>query len=190
MNIIKVFLVVLMVTISLALISGKPGSGNFENFYNFTRNTPTYDTSVAIKYPPGTYYILSSILKQFPLQKNQLSKKQPAFSIFKIGVFMGFILTFFSLLYLVKTNLQYFKVSSNLDLAVIYFSSIALTLAAVGLSFWEIWAAPFLLLSLSFLIKHKLFIAVTFYLIALSFSLSPLILLPVLATFYLRMENV
>lgn len=189
MKIIKAFLVGLMLLISLTLISAKPGSGNFENFYNFTTKNPVYTTSVAFKYPPGTYFILSSIAKQFPPQKNQLFRTQSVFTIFKIALFTGFILTFLSLYYLVKSNPRYFKVSSVLDLAVIYFSSLALTFTAIGLSFWEIWAAPFLLISLSFLIKRKLLIAITFYIVALSFSLSLPLLLPLLTAFYLKSDQ-
>lgn len=189
MKIIKIFLVGLMFLISLTLISAKPGSGDFENFYSFTNKKPNYDKSAILKYPPGTYFLLSSILKQFPPQKNQLFKQQVAFSVFKIVLFAGFILTFFSLIYLVKTNPLLFKVLSFLDLAVIYFSSLTLTLVAVGLGFWEIWSAPFLLLALSYLIKRKLLISITFYLIALEFSLTPLILLPLLLTFYLKPQQ-
>lgn len=192
MRIGKTLLLALLILTSICFIFSGSGVGNFEIFDNFTKNQLNNTGSINFlvmfaKYPPSLYLILSSILKYYPWQNQDLFHLDQAWKIHKMIIFASYIATYFALLHLTRSlNLE--KKISSTSLGLIYFGSFAILLLSVALSFFDIIAAPFLLLSISFLFREQMKTSLAFYLIALSFNWSLVVIAPFL--FLLRRNKV
>ncbi len=189
MLVFKKLLLGLLILISLSLVFTQPGINSFKIFNNdlarYNESTTIIEKAgnfIFAKYPPGLYLTLSSILKIFPPNPgNLLFYKEPAWVASKVILYVFYLLTWFSLLKLYK-GLNSKNKLSFFDVSIAYFGSVSLMLSTLNLSFWDILAAPFFLASIYFLLKKRVISSGFFYLIALSFNWSLLILAPL---FYL-----
>lgn len=175
----------LLFLIGLSLIFTKPGVGNLENFYNYSLKIPENinlltNKEVFVKYPPATYFTLNTILIQFKPNPNiKIFSNQTAFLVFKASLFFTYLLTWLTLLYLVRSAKQ-FNNTSFVDVSIAYFSSVSILLSTVALSFFEIFAAPFVVLTLAFTLQRRFIPAALTYLLSLSFNWTLLVFAPML----------
>lgn len=177
--------------LAITQIFNRPGIGVFSQFnylltYPRSSNQLFNLANIFIKYPPGVYILLKSILDHFPLNSNiVLFYNQIPWIISKYSIFSAYILTWLTLLYF-RTAQKVFKKISVLDLSVAYFASVSLLLASVSLSFFDVLAAPFFVLMLSFLYRKQFILAGIFFLLSVSFNWTLLIFLPVFFIFFIR----
>lgn len=187
---IKRLLLGLFLLFPIVLIFNQPGVPNLEFFYKDTTNFLSFAESL-IKYPPGLSLIYNIILKTSPPDSNiYFFYNQTAWIIFKFLLFLVYYLTFFSIVHLSKSLFIKHRLK-KIDLALAYFGSVSIMLVSVGLSFPDILAVPFFILSTSFLFKKRVIISSILFLVALSFNGSLLILGPplFLYTHLTKMKN-
>ncbi len=187
----KYILLGLLFLISLVSILNRPGVGNFELFNNYQlkeekNESPQNLINTFVKYPPGTHFILSSILDYFPADPSvKLFNTQTTWAVFKITLYISYLLTWLALLYLVKSIKEKVRVSL-LDTSIAYFASVSILLASVGLSFFDIYAAPLFVLSVTFLFKEKFTISAILFFLALIFNWVVLVFSPLFLLLALR----
>lgn len=193
----KILLLSLLMLISLSSIFTKPGFGTLPVFNN---DLTKYETSkitgrnvlenfIFVKYPPSTFLILSSIMKFFPLDPAiSLFYRQNTWLIYKIVLYIFYLFSWLALLYLAKNFKKNIRMPF-LDTSIAYFGSVSIILSTLGLSFLDIFAVPFFLLSISFLNKNKLSLAGLFYILAISFNWTLLALFPIYFAYTKRMKN-
>lgn len=171
----KFLLLGLLFLISLSLIFNFPGIGILETFNNLsTKQVKSCDfvklATTFSRYPPGVFAIFSSILIFFsPDRSIVLFYKQTAWTVHKFALFTAYIFTWLALLYLIK-SVKTSKKISFLDVSLAFFASVSILLLSVALTYFNIFAAPFFLLSLTFLFKRKFNLAGLFYLTGLIFD--------------------
>lgn len=190
MKILKYLLLGLLVLVSFTSIFNTPGVNLFNTFYNLSVQTDKKNLiewlRILLQYPPGVYLTLNYLLSQFKIDPNiSLFDRQSVWLAAKFLIYSFYLLTFFSLLYLRKVNRKIIKISI-IDLSIIYFASIPILLSSVALIFFDILSAPFLILSIAFLMQKKLLPAIIFYLISLFFSWSLFVLGPIFLFVFLK----
>ena len=181
----KTLLLSFLILISVSSIFTKPGLGILSNFHNdLSKNEVGF-----VKYAPSTSFILSSILKYSPPNPEiSLFHRQTAWTIYKTILYVFYLLSWLTLLYLAKGAKKNAQISF-LDISIAYFGSVSIILSTLGLSFFDIFAVPFFLLSISFLNKKKHSLSALFYLLAVSFNWTLLILFPIYFAYIKKGEN-
>lgn len=191
LSVYKYILLGLLVLISLTSIFNRPGIGNFELFNNYQIKERISSSSqnsryIFLKYPPGTYLFLDLILDNFTLDPHlKLFNKQLVWVVFKVSLYFFYLFTLLTLLYLVQSIKKRTNVSL-LDTSIAYFSSISILLASVGLSYFDIYAAPFFILSIVFIVKKQFTRSAIFYLLALVFNWVLLVFSPLFVLYVLK----
>jgi len=197
MKIAKILLVTLLIILNIILIPSH-GTGDIENWVNIIRKIQTtpgsdlfpnclnYDCGVfyPLTYPPGHFlviYIFSKILPTNILE---------AFLTFKVTVFIFYLLTFISLVYFYKkTGATSPNKLSPIDLFLIYFISLSIMINTQGLGYTDVFYIPFLILSMSFIFSEKFFLGGIFFGLSFLIKWQPLIILPVIFIYLLKIKN-
>ncbi len=187
----KYILLGLLFLISLVSILNRPGVGNFELFNNYQLKEEKNEISQNLIntfaiYSPGTHSILSVILDYFPADPSvKLFNTQLTWVVFKITLYVSYLLTWLALLYLVKSIREKNKISF-LDASIAYFASVSILLSSVGLALLDVYAAPLFVLSIVFLLKEKFTISAIFFFLALTFNWVLLVFSPLFLLLALR----
>ena len=164
---IKRFLLAILLLFPIALIFNHPGLPILETYYKHPLN-----------YPPLIDLLFKNILSLFPPQKSiYFFYNQSAWALYKFILFFTYYITFFSITHLAKSisKKQRFE---KIDLALFYFGSVSILLLSVALSFYDILAAPFLILSISFLFRKKYNTSALLFITTLCFNFNLAILGP------------
>lgn len=106
----------------------------------------------------------------------KLLGRQTSWKVFKVTLYFFYVLTWLTILYLTKSIKG--KAISLLDTSIAYFASISILLSSVGLSFFDIYAAPFFILSLAFIFKKQFTYSSIMYLFSLVFNWALLVFSP------------
>lgn len=151
----------------------------------FQYHIQNFGWDLFMRYPPGTYSILSTILSFFPLDKSISFTSQTAWILLKFCLSFAYLLTWLSITYLAKANSKKIQVSPS-TLAVCFLASFPIQFSAISFSFLEIFAAPFFILSISFLFKNQFIKSAIFNILTISFNWTLLIFSPIFFIYYLR----
>lgn len=183
-------LIIMVFTFSLTFTHGI----NTLNIYDFEtqdfrNSTPQINWDSLIKYPPLNHLALSTLLLFIPHQPTiSLYTNQPAWQYLKLIILAVYFLTLLTLVILLKLNSRTLK-SSIPSITLGFLASIPIQLSSVSLSFFDIFAAPTFILSLSFLIKKHFVKAAFFNLVAVFFNWSLLIFSPIFFIYTVRQKN-
>lgn len=183
MRVYKSILICLFLLISISLIFSRPGISNLEILNEYINKYEGYKNihgiiNNFIKYPSGSYILLAPILQEFKLNKQVTSfNRQVVWQVHKLLLFLFYIFTWLSILYLCrKANIV--RKASLLDVTLAYLATIPIIHISLGLSYFDIFGAPFFVLSLAFLIKQKFILSGIFYISSLLFSWTLIIISP------------
>lgn len=169
--------------------------GTFDTFnsivYNKFASLDLYNLFINLfKFPLGTQTFFVTILYFFPLNNLlTLFTIQTAWFTHKFVIWGFYILTWISILIFTKhTKTKKAKVSL-LESSLYYFLSFSILLLSIALSNPEILAAPFFILSVTFLFKKKFKLTLIFYLLSILFSWNVLIFAPVYSWYIYTESN-
>lgn len=190
MHTLKQILFGLLFLFAVSLLFNQPGVDYYEYFVFFFRkllqSTQSYDyLTIFTTYPPGLFALLSSSYLLFKPNLSVFLYNQNAFYAFKYFLLGGYLLTWLSVLYFVKSSPLKSRISL-LDTSIAYFVSVSILLTCVALAYPDIFAAPFFVLSLAFTFQKKLLRCILFYLLAISFNWSLMIFSPLFFIIFWR----
>lgn len=178
----KYLLFGLLILISLSLIFTNPGLSFFEKFYHLTKSLP----SIFVSYPPSTYFILQIILHYFPPDTNvYFFYQQTAWTIYKLVLYGGYMLSLLSFIYLIKQRKKQLQ-NSSINIIIAFPLSLSILLLTLGLASYEILAVPFFILSVHFIINKNSLVSSILFLVSLSFNWSLWVLGPLFFIFSYR----
>lgn len=178
MTIIKRLILGLLFIFPIVLIFNNPGLPILEVFNQSISHYSVYSLQLLGKYPPLLYLILNSLLKIFPIDKSvYFFFNQDAWIASKYIIYLFYYLTWLSVLFFAK-SIKKLDRKNIVDISIIYFASISILLISLGLSYMEIIAAPFLILSLSTLFKKRFAYSFIFFILAVGINLTILIFVP------------
>lgn len=165
----KYLIITLIVILSIHSAFTSPGFSSFEIFSQTVQNTFQYlkkfDLGIFFRFPPLVYLILNTLLKIMPHETTGFFYLLPIWSVFKAILFFNYISIFLSLKFFSKSLGK-----KENDVALNYFLSFSILLCITFLSFFELLAAPFLILCFAFLNKKKYMIGSTLFFVALLFN--------------------
>lgn len=179
----------LLILVSIGGILYKPANSSFENFvnHNNSQNVGNIDVAIAkevdfyFKYPPVVQMIFSKVIQIFPTVKNLDYfdfYKQPSYMLYKISLYIAYLLTFVSLL-LVCSSLKKIKQEKFITSSIAYFASVSILFISLALTHSNIYAIPLFLLSLFFLIKRKHILSSTIFIISVFTNWTVIIFAPI-----------
>lgn len=151
----------------------------------FQYHIQNFGWDLLIRYPPGTYSILSTILSIFPLDKSILFTSQTAWILLKFCLSFAYLFTWLSIIFLAKANSKKIQMSPS-ALAVCFLASFPIQFSAISFSFPEIFAAPFFILSISFLFNNQFIKSAIFNILSISFNWTLLIFSPIFFIYYIK----
>lgn len=188
MKAIKYFIFGLLFLLSLTSIFNEPGTNNLPTYQYVTSHYINFDSDKKntiglidfyIKYPPGIHLTMDYLFKNFrPDPLISVFYRQNIWLVSKIILYIFYILTWFSIIYLIKANKL--KIS-YLDASLAYFGSVSILIASVGQVFFDILAAPFLVLSLNYLLQRKMVLSSLVYLGCLFINWNLFVIAPIFA---------
>lgn len=196
MKIYKILIIGLIILTSFSLIFNYPGFATFDIFTKFFSDLPSKNglnimmTETMFRYSPGLTALFTILMQLFPPDANiYFFYHQHAWVAAKLFLFASYFLTFLSIIFFVKSLKNPIKVN-NIDIALAYFLSIALLLTNLALGFFNLLIAPVLIISLAYLIRKKFILALSFYLLSLSFNWTLFIFAPFFLFFAISQNKV
>jgi len=180
MKIIKFFLIILLLILTLGLFKNTPGYPYLERYHSECYENKNLNLDKKIRclqnYPIGTQKVFDNLLNASPADEHmQFFYNQSSWLIGKSLIYVCYILVLFLLLKIKKI----FNLSiSNFDLVLLYLGSGGFLLSYLALSFFQILSFPWFILSLFFLLRKKVFASISFLVFSSMFNWSLLIFLP------------
>lgn len=170
----KFFFSTFLFLVAVSLIFTKPGTGNFNRFYNLSQKNITNNFN--LEYSPGAKLIFSNILHSNPLDKNvALFPNQNAFLVFKFVLFAFYVGGLISFIFLARALNPKIQI---VDALLIYLGSFAIFYISLAQTYLGILSLPFTLLSLTLATKEKKALSYVFYALAIFFNWGAVIFLP------------
>lgn len=167
----KRFLLGLLILISITQIFTSPGINHLEIFQNFLENNNFRHSESLLRlfyyYPPGLFTIYSFLSRI----NNPI--------LYKILLAFAYYVNFYAF-YRMAISSKFAIKKSLLDLGILYFAAVNILVLAVSLSFPQIIASFFLMISISFVFKKKVWLASEFYLLCILFDWRLSILGPII----------
>lgn len=157
----------LLFLVVLAFLFSRPGGGSLEIFASNLASAP--QIFINLRYPPGLLLLLKELITIFPLNLKVPTYDQNVFYVFKYLIMLFYFLTLAAIIYFVHSCKV--KKISYLETITLFFSSVAILHLSLSLTFFDIFAAPLFILTITYLLKKKAIWALICYLLALSFNL-------------------
>ncbi len=179
LNRLKVIIFWLLVLVTITQLFNVPGLDILNSYYLFQAKN-IFNIQLFSRFPPIFVILADTLFSLFPSISHSAIHSEMAWYVYKVLLFAGYLLTFWSFLLFVKFHK--FEMSF-FDLGITYFASLGILLLCLSYSYYQILAAPFLILTSLFLIKKNSIKPSILYLITLSFCPFLAIIGPILYFF-------